>query len=92
MITTLIDGKQVPEFDGEIVRELKLKDGSAKAVKAERMILGIRNENREIYRAVGVTGLDNFLRAIEKLVKLGFIDELENANGPKGGYDAIFRR
>lgn len=92
MKSILLPGKAVATFDGEIVATLKLKDSDAKAVKAERMNIAVRNEDGEIYRVFGVTGLDKFLGAINKMVKLGFTDELEDADGPRGGIDAIFSR
>lgn len=92
MKTTLIQGKEVSKFDGEILQKLKTHTGDMNAVKKERMIVGIRNEQREIYRVIGITGLNVFLDAIGDLNSLDLIDELEAETHPKHGYDAIFSR
>lgn len=90
MKTTLFVGKDVARFDGKITEQLTLNAGPEKAVKDERMQIGIRNEDGNIYRAIGVTGMHEFLGAIDKLVDIGLVDELQEEDGPRHGYDAIF--
>jgi hypothetical protein len=92
MNTTLIVGKQVPVFDEALVIAMGLKTAAEKAVRNEHMLIGIRNEEKEIYRVIGVTGPDNFLDAIALLAALGFRDELENKNFMRDGYDAVFSK
>lgn len=92
MKTVQIEGKQVADFDAVLIAKLKLTSATAKVVKNERMLLGVRNEQKEIYRQIGVTGLDKFIGVIADLIKLGFIDELEDQEDPMDGYDAIFRK
>lgn len=92
MKTALIQAKEVSQFDGEILQKLKTNTVDISAVKKERMIVGIRNEQREIYRVIGITGLDVFLDAIGDLGSLNLVDELEAETNPKHGCDAIFYR
>lgn len=91
MKTTVFANKDVAQFDSQITDQLPLISGTEKSVREERMQIGIRNENGDIYRAIGITGMGNFLEAINKLVEIGLIDELQFENGMRQGYDAIFR-
>ena len=90
MKTALIPAKELSKLDGEILQKLKAQTIAMSAVRKEHMIVGIRNEQREIYRVIGITGLGVFLDAIEQLTSLNLIDELAAATGPHQGYDAIF--
>lgn len=88
--STLLAGKEVAEFDNEITSKFDLEEASMNAVRDQRMQVGIRNSNGEIYRAIGVTGLGEFLSVVEYLADIGLVDELKDAAGSRGGYDAIF--
>jgi hypothetical protein len=90
MKTTLIVGNDVPDFDRQITDQLRLEFDGMKAIKRERMLIGIRNHQGNLYRAIGVTGLDRFLDAVFKLKEIGLIDELEHEDEPREGCDAIF--
>ena len=92
MQTTLFIGKDVANFDGQITDKLLLEVGTKETVNSERMQIGIRNENGDIYRAIGVTGLGDFLDCVTKLQQIGLIDELEKESSGRHGYDAIFRK
>ncbi len=92
VITTVIVGKKVADFDAAIMELIEAENGTEKAIKGERMQIGIRNEDGEIYRAFGLTGLGSFMEAIQHMLDLGFVDELKDASGPRHGYDAIFSR
>ena len=50
MKTALIDGKQIPKFDKNIIGNLLLNEATPDIVREEKMIVGIRNEAGEIYR------------------------------------------
>ncbi len=91
MQTFLIPGKKVADFDGKITAKLVLEVGTKESVNFERMQVGIRNENGDIYRAIGITGLDLLLDVVSRLVEIGLVDELEKESGSRDGYDAIFR-
>ncbi len=88
--STLLAGKEVAEFDNEITGKFGLEEGSMDAVRDQRMQVGIRNSKGEIYRAIGVTGLGEFLSVVQYLAEIGLVDELKDATGFRGRYDAIF--
>lgn len=90
VITTLFVGKDVADFDAAILDGLEPEEGTEKAVKAERMTIAVRNENGDIYRAFGITGLGSFMQIIGKCQSLGLVDELQHQSGTRHGYDAIF--
>lgn len=90
IVSTLLSGKEIAEFDEEVTGKLDMETGSIEAVRAEHMQLGLRNSNGEIYRAIGVTGLGEFLSIVQYLADIGLVDELKDATAPRGGYDAIF--
>lgn len=92
VITTLIVGKKVADFDADILKIIAAKPGTTAQVRDERMQFGIRNEDGDIYRAIGITGPGVFLQTIEKLVNFGLADELQHKHGTRDGYDAIFSR
>jgi hypothetical protein len=87
--TTLIEGKQLAEFDSAVLNAINLMPPTARTVSAERLLVGIRNEHGDVYRVIKVSGLNNFLDLIGKLRELGFMDELAEAYGDKQGFDAI---
>lgn len=91
MKTALIPATKIGNLDERILQKLKAKTAEMHAIKKERMIVGIRNEYHQIYRVIGITGLEDFLYVISELSSWNLIDELEDATGPKDGYDAIFR-
>lgn len=90
MISTLIVGKEVAQFDSQITGKLSLDAGTEKAIRMERMQIGVRNEKGDIYRAIGVTGMGDFLDTINHLVDVGLVDELQHVHSARHGYDAIF--
>lgn len=90
IITYLLEGIEVPEFDSEIANKFGMQVGTMKAIRAQRMQVGIRNAKGEIYRAIGVTGLGEFLSIVQHLADIGLVDELKDETGTRNGYDAIF--
>lgn len=90
IVSTLIDGKEAAEFDSEITDKFEMQLGSIQATRNERMQVAVRNSNGDIYRAIGVTGMNDFLAIVEHLAEIGLVDELENQNNSRHGYDAIF--
>ena len=89
MNTTLIEGKELAEFDAIVLNAINLIPSTPKTVSAERLLVGIRNEHGDVYRVIRVSGLNNFFDLIGKLRDLGFIDEFAEAYGDKQGFDAI---
>jgi hypothetical protein len=90
METALYSAIAPSKFDVDLVKSLNTKVIDMRAVRKERMIIGIRNEQRQIYRVIGITGLGDFMNTIVKLRELDLVDELEHATDPVDGYDAIF--
>ncbi|WP_454774902.1 hypothetical protein [Janthinobacterium tructae] len=92
VITALVVGKKVANFDADIFKLINAEQGTMAQVRDERMQFGIRNEDGDIYRAIGITGPGVFLQTIQNLVDFGLVDELQHQNGTREGYDAIFSR
>jgi hypothetical protein len=59
-------------------------------VLKEKMLIGVRNEAGDIYRLIGAAKVNSFMNAVEELIDLGLVDELQDTEEPKDGYDAIF--
>jgi hypothetical protein len=88
--TTLLDGLTPAKFDKHIVGNLLLDVAPVDEVRKEKMLIGVRNEQGDIYRLIGATKVNSFMNAVEELGDLGLVDELQNTEEPKDGYDAIF--
>jgi len=88
--TSLIDGLKPAHFDKHIIGNILLDVAPLDEVKQEPMLIGVRNEDGEIYRLIGATKLNSFMNAVEELFDLGLSDELEETEEPKEGCDAIF--
>ena len=90
MKTTLLEDKTPAKFDKHIIGNLLLNVATPDEVRKEKMLIGIRNEGGDIYRLIGATKVNSFMNAVEELFDLGLVDELQNTEEPKDGYDAIF--
>lgn len=90
MKTSLIDGKKPAHFDKHIIGNILLDVAPLAEVREEPMLIGVRNEAGEIYRLIGATKLNSYMNAMEELLDLGLVDELENLEEQKEGCDAIF--
>lgn len=66
-----------------------LSQAEPHAVWRETILLGIRNEYGEIYRAIGISGRDGFLEVMSQLRSLGFQYEVTNSKEAQQRYDAI---
>lgn len=89
---TILAGKQIPDFDRQITDKLELDVMTEKFVKMGRIQIGIRNDEGDIYRRIGVTGLGKFMDCIDQLANAGLVDELQDKTSGRQGYDAIFKR
>ncbi|MDR9837085.1 MULTISPECIES: hypothetical protein [Herbaspirillum] len=89
-VTHRVEGTEEAEYDLEITDKFEMQAGSARDVRSARMRVGLRNSSGVIYRDVGITGLGEFLSFVQHLQDIGLVDELAEASGPRGGYDAIF--
>lgn len=90
MKTSLIDGKKPAHFDKHVIGNILLDVAPLAEVQEEAMLIGLRNESGDIYRLIGATKLNSYMNAVEELLDLGLVDELENTEDQKEGCDAIF--
>jgi hypothetical protein len=88
--TTLLEGKKPAHFDKHIIGNILLDVASEEEVRQHKMLIGVRNEAGEIYRLIGAAKLNNFMNAVEELVDLGLVDELQDTEELRDGCDAIF--
>jgi hypothetical protein len=88
--TTLLDGVKPAKFDKQITGNLLLEHTTVDAVRKEKLLIGVRNEDGEIYRLIGATKHNSFTNAVEELVDLELVDELADEEGTSEGCDAIF--
>jgi len=88
--TTLLDGIKPAKFDKQITGNLLLENTSAELVRKEKLLIGIRNEDGDIYRLIGATKHNSFTNAVEELEDLELVDELGDVEGTAEGCDAIF--
>jgi len=77
-------------FDKHIIGNLLLNASTPELVRQEKLIIGVRNEDGEIYRLIGATKHNSFMNAVEELFDLGLTDELEDSDELVEGCDAIF--
>ena len=90
MKTTLLDGVTPAKFDKHIIGNLLLDVASPDEVRQEKMLIGVRNEDGEIYRLIGATKLNSYMNAVEELMELELADELQDIEEIRDGCDAIF--
>lgn len=88
--TALLEGVTPAEFDKQITGNLLLENTTADTVRKEKLLIGIRNEDGEIYRLIGATKHNSFTNAVEELEDLELVDELGDVEGTVEGCDAIF--
>jgi hypothetical protein len=88
--TTLLEGKKPAKFDKHIIGNLLLNVATPDEVRQEKLLIGVRNEDGEIYRLIGATKHNSFMNAIEELFDLGLTDELQDSDDIVEGCDAIF--
>jgi len=88
--TTLLEGKKPAHFDKHIIGNILLDVATEDEVRQHKMLIGVRNEAGEIYRLIGAAKLNNFMNAVEELIDLGLVDELQDTEELKEGCDAIF--
>lgn len=91
MNTTLIQGKQLAEFDEIILGAINQIPPTSHHPAEKKLRIGIQNEHGDVYRVIKISGFNNFLNFIGKLRDLGFIDEFAEYYGDKHGFDAIIR-
>ena len=90
MKTSLLEGKKPAKFDKHIIGNLLLNVATPDEVRKEKLLIGVRNEDGEIYRLIGATKHNSFMNAVEELFDLGLTDELQDSDDIVDGCDAIF--
>ena len=91
--TTLIDGVKPAKYDKDIAGNLLLETTTTDEVRAQKFVIGVRNEDGDIYRLIGATKHNSFTNAVEELEDLELVDELADMDGTTHeGCDAIFRQ
>ena len=88
MLTTRLTDKKIPDYDiniTEFIRSEAFEGGGNK------MIIGIENTDKEIYRVIETTGFGDFMEVVGFLTDFGFIDLLEQQKKMVDGMDARFR-
>jgi hypothetical protein len=88
--TVLLQGRPPAKFDKQITANLLLESASEDEVRKQKMVIGLRNEEGQLYRLIGATKANSFMNAVEELEDLELIDELKNKDGGSEGCDAIF--
>lgn len=91
MNTALIEGKNLSRFDPMIVATLKLNCANVETVRKAPKLIGIRNEQGEIYRVIGAHDMNQFLEAFVQLSDLCLDAQIYVSNcSTEEYYDAIF--
>ena len=89
MNTKLIEGKSPSQYDATVLNTISLIPNAPHHEAARRLLIGVRNERGDVYRAIKVFGMKKFSDLIENFRKLGFDDEFAETYGDKEGYDAV---
>lgn len=91
--TTLIDGVKPAKYDKDITGNLLLETDTPDEVRKQKFLIGVRNEDGDIYRLIGATKHNSFTNGVEELEDLELVDELADQEGTTHeGCDAIFRQ
>jgi hypothetical protein len=88
--TALVGDYDVPEFDKTIMTNLLVSVVELNIVRQEYKLIGVRNANQEIYRVIGAATENQYINASEELEDMGLVDDLQENDREKNGYDAIF--
>lgn len=88
MKSQYIKGKDKPDFDARITEIVKKQsfDGGGNT-----MVLAIENREGDVYRVLSVTGLSEYMGAVNALLTLGFADLLAQSPTSREGYDSRMR-
>lgn len=90
--TALIDGKPRGAFDASLFFAIDdLIPSPTRTVWSESLLVGVQNERGELYRAIGVTGLSNFIHLIRTLHALGYTNEDVADEYAEIGFDVMVR-
>ncbi|MGS0743335.1 hypothetical protein ACVBEF_16150 [Glaciimonas sp. GG7] len=90
MKTALVEGYDIPVFDKTIMTNLLVSVVDLNIVRQEFKLIGVRNAKQEIYRVIGASTDHQYQNAFEELDDMGLVDDLQESDREKNGYDAIF--
>lgn len=90
LTTALVDNTDIAPYNDQLMTNLLVKTKDITAVKKEKLLIGLRNSQGDIYRIIGASGQQSFNNAIEELVDMEMTNELEDADTPQDGFMAIF--
>lgn len=88
MLETKLFEVAIPAYEIEISEYIRSKTFNGGGSK---MVIGIENQNKEVYRVLETTGMGDFMHTINFLADLGLTDILESETKAIAGYDARFR-
>ncbi|MFL9923416.1 hypothetical protein PQR62_04010 [Herbaspirillum lusitanum] len=90
MVTTaLIGGVVSSHFDSELVKELKIQVVKIYAMREQSLLIGIRNQDGDIYRAVGANSTGEFFSVLKNLSQFDLFNEQGAMSISGGRYQAI---
>lgn len=89
MKTARIEGTEPSLLDARLLNEIGLIQTEPQIVWRENLLIGIRNEHNQIYRAMGFTELNDYVDVISKLRVLGYTDAVPDVYESELGFDAI---
>lgn len=92
MRTALIDNCRIAEFDHEIMSRLTAIPVNLVAVKNEKMLIALRNEDEEIYRIIGTCTFSKCQQILKICSRIGLVDELFRSIDNEQNWTAIFRK
>ena len=86
-----MDGVRIAAFDNDIVSGLKTNTVDRWS-RYPRMQIGIRNEDGDAYRCIGVDGMGDWISKLQWFLDRGFTDELGPGGGTWKGCNAVFSK
>ncbi|MEN3367364.1 MAG: hypothetical protein V7606_4638 [Burkholderiales bacterium] len=89
MKTSLIQGTQAATLDAVLFSTVDIAHHTLATVWNEKKLIGLRNEDGEVYRAIGTAGITKFIYVIRQLRKLGFTREIADVDETQQGFHAI---
>jgi hypothetical protein len=87
--TTLIQGTQAATMDAVLLSTVDIAHDTLATVWNQKRIIGLRNEDGEVYRAIGTAGRTKFIYMIKQLRKLGCTREIVDIDETQRGFHAI---
>jgi phosphotransferase system IIB component len=90
LTTALVDDTEIAAYDEQLMTNLLVQKKALAVVAKEKMLIGLRNSDGEIYRIIGTSVAQSYNNAIEELIDMEMTNELEDETTPQNGFLAIF--